>query len=115
MKAAKPDPPEWVFDDLEHNGWEWSYPHDRAKVSVKVQHAMLDLHLPLENTKSFDMQVDLENEFDNIHGISTVRHEFKDYCPSTRVACVGIDRIAGHRSTTSFLSLQGCGSLLLTG
>ncbi|KAL8904679.1 MAG: hypothetical protein Q9207_003098 [Kuettlingeria erythrocarpa] len=43
---------------------------------------MRDLHLPLENTKSFDMQVDLENDFDNIHGISTVRNEFKDYYPN---------------------------------
>ncbi len=55
-ESSEARPSQWVFDDLEHNGWEWSYPHDRATVGVEIQHAMRDLHLPLENTKSFDMQ-----------------------------------------------------------
>ncbi|KAL8933309.1 MAG: hypothetical protein Q9216_006424 [Gyalolechia sp. 2 TL-2023] len=64
MRAARPDPPRWTYDNLVHNGWkiEDGDPYDLGPEALKAMNA---LKIPTEKEKNLEITAVLENKFPN--------------------------------------------------
>ncbi|KAL8830066.1 MAG: hypothetical protein Q9170_005909 [Blastenia crenularia] len=64
MRAAKSDPPQWVYDNLPHNGWNIQE-GDAGALGEQAKKAMESLNIPLDPSENLVLTAGLTNRFIN--------------------------------------------------
>ncbi|KAI4154441.1 MAG: hypothetical protein L6R39_001382 [Caloplaca ligustica] len=70
MRAARPDPPQFRFRDLQRNGWVIDIGQPPTTIGIDVEQALFELDIPWGTNSYVNFIARLKNRFVNIHGES---------------------------------------------
>lgn len=77
MRAARPDPPQFRFRDLQRNGWVIDIGQPPTTIGIDVEQALFELDIPWGTNSYVNFIARLKNRFVNIHGESKVSIEIQ--------------------------------------